>query len=96
MPAQTEKKTLTAAAWTKLAENVTTVAVQINNPGNVMIIVRDSTLPDPTVADDFGIIIGRNLDRDAPGFSAGNMPNTTIVWGRSLKDASEEVVVLSY
>lgn len=95
MPAQTEKKTLTNSAWTVLADGVTTVLVQINNPGNVEIIVRDSTLPAPT-GNEAGIVIGRNLDRDSPGFSAGNMPNTTKVYGRSKKDAAEEVIVLSY
>lgn len=83
--------------WTLLAEGMTTVSIQMQQGGNVLIHIADAATP-PDDAEDVGIMIGRTYGGVANSLSAGGLQagGAVNVWGKSHKDAAETVTVLAY
>ena len=94
MAAETVLITLSDSEWTLLAQDKKVIAVQLINPASVRLHMADASTPPDE--DSPGIVIARGLPDLANAWSAAGLPEGTALWGMSLRDAAEDVVVMSY
>lgn len=78
--------------WTRIAEGMGTVAIQMARKGQFQLYVGDLA-PNSSSP---GIVIGDNIDGIPTSFSGTNLPETAFICVKSSLEKPANIIVLSY
>lgn len=90
--ATTIKYALNNENWTKVAEGVGNVAIQLGNQGRILVHIGDSA-PALGAA---GVAIGNTTKELPKTFGVSNLPLTAAVYALVIDEAPMDIVVVAY